>query len=74
MKISDCRAFSLFKTLPGCRVISHSETSLTALANLVNAIVCYYLNFSVLMNCSEFKDMARSVFSMDGARCLQVYF
>ena len=25
VKISDCRAFSLFKTLPGCRAYSHSE-------------------------------------------------
>ena len=25
VKISDCRAFSLFKTSPGCRVYSHSE-------------------------------------------------
>ena len=25
VKISDCRAFSLFKTLPGCRGFRHSE-------------------------------------------------
>ena len=28
MKISDCRAFSPFKTLPGCRAFRHSEKNI----------------------------------------------